>query len=1487
MNDSSFPSLPVPEKALNYSDPFIAELARKISDGTADLRERRLWYMIALNYSPFTSGPPKNWRSKALAAGEKISPVRSVDAPQATYTWSHLGPTDYVIAGSSDFGQGRASVIWAHPTNTNFLFAGFADGGLWKTTNGGGLWTPLTDFEITTSIGSLDILIGADTTNLTDATLFVGTGEGNTSGDSVDGAGVLKSTDGGATWIMQTLPWANPDQQTGPRWRHSIRKIRIDPNVANAQSVWVAGDGGTYHTTDGGTNWSLVTALPYTGKPVVGGCWPELATDFAIDNTVNPSILYVAFGARSNSSAFAQLSCTGIANDPTYRRNNGIYRSIDGGANWTFVSTPAGGFPAVPGNVGRITLLQAPSDKKQIYALISCVNNTTSCPNGQYSSLGIYHTTDASVPTVTWTLGSTTNFCAGQGWYDLTGAVDPTDPAKLFVAGLDVYLSTNSGGTITKKSNWTASGTALVHADQHYIFYANPTTVFIACDGGIYKGDVSGTTVNWSNLNRGGLSTLQFYGMAQHPTTANRIHAGLQDNGEAYNAGGGSWFETFGGDGGFSATDQSNGNNAYEEYVYAAIARSINGGASGWTCIQNFGGCTGCGGCVPDNQTSFIAPMELDANNQARMYTGSKYVYRNNNAPASSTWAQISPDLVGTAYDYILNIHSAPNQGQAGILWVTTLNGKVWVTTNNGTNWTDTTQPPLPNNPVLPNRAATWITSHPLNGKQAIVVFSGWNGSGNQPGHVFRTNDGGVSWEDISGALPDEPVFTTAADPAHPNDVYIGTEYGVYVNNSAWSGNTWTKINSSQLPNVHVHHLQFSNANGKLRAATHGRGIWELTQSCPAFTPPTQSAPAMNGCSVDLAWIPGAPTGAVYNVYRGTGSCPGANFTLIAPGLATTDYTDSTASSSQTYSYKITTAESGDSCESAASNCQQITVPAGCPCTTPPAFNGVTSVTVGAGPSCALVPHWTAGTSSCGTAAPVYNIYRGTTADFVADATSRIQTCVTGTSYVDGANLDPSTTYFYIVRAEDDSGTGGGPCRGGNEDTNQGRRSATTTIGCLTCPAIGISPPTLPDGNAGTAYNQTLTATGGTAPYTFTVTSGSLPTGLTLSSSGTISGTPFGSGDFAFTVQAMDANGCATTASYSIHINCAVITLTPATLPAGTTNVPYNQTVSASGGAAPYTYAVTTGNLPAGLTLNSNTGAITGTPTSAGTANFTITATDTNGCTTSVAYSIVVSCSVITLTPATLPDGGTTIPYNQSVSASGGAAPYTYALTAGNLPAGLTLDANTGAITGTPTTAEVASFTITATDANNCSGSMAYSITITLSCLFCDDFEDGVLDPNWTYIKPAWTESGGVLAGIPTSKKASVTASPVFSGCVTCYEETSLQSAGGPSNKMWMYGWYVDKKNDMELIISEGGDKLVLKQRAAGRIVAKAKGVVPGGIDPNVSYVIRLSFDGTLFTVSVNGSSLFTLTPAAAVPSGTIGFAVKNTTGTFEYITVN
>jgi len=385
-------------------------------------------------------------------------------------------------------------------------------------------------------------------------------------------------------------------------------------------------------------------------------------------------------------------------------------------------------------------------------------------------------------------------------------------------------------------------------------------------------------------------------------------------------------------------------------------------------------------------------------------------------------------------------VHSAANAGVPGTIWVTTLNGKVWTTFDDGANWTDTSKAPLPNNPMLPNRAATWAATHPSDGRKAIVVYAGWNGSLGQPGHVFRTVNGGSTWTDISGALPDEPVFTVAVDPARPNDVYIGTEFGVYVNNAGWTGSTWSRINAGQLPNVHVNQLEFSRANGKLRAATHGRGIWELSVACPSFAPPDVDPPTVTDCGVSLAWTPSGTTGATYNVYRAKGGC-GGTFAPVATGLAGNAFADGAVSGGQTYGYRVTTAEGSGGCESAPSSCETVTIPAACPCFDAPSFAGLSSVTTPFSATCTLDLSWSAGAAVCGVAPPVYNVYRSTNPTFTPGPSNRLATCVSGTSFSDSGGLVQDGPAYYVVRAEDDSGTGGGPCRGGIEEGNQVRRT--------------------------------------------------------------------------------------------------------------------------------------------------------------------------------------------------------------------------------------------------------------------------------------------------------------------------------------------------------------------------------------------------------------------------------------------------------------
>jgi hypothetical protein len=167
--------------------------------------------------------------------------------------------------------------------------------------------------------------------------------------------------------------------------------------------------------------------------------------------------------------------------------------------------------------------------------------------------------------------------------------------------------------------------------------------------------------------------------------------------------------------------------------------------------------------------------------------------------------------------------------------------------------------------------------------------------------------------------------------------------------------------------------------------------------------------------------------------------------------------------------------------------------------------------------------------------------------------------------------------------------------------------------------------------------------------------------------------------------------------------------------------------------------------------------------------------------------------------------------------------------------------------------------------------------------LYGDEFEDGELPTDWSYTKPGWSEWGGNLVGVPPAKKTAAVASPAFAGCSECIFEGTLETAGGDTAKLWMLGWYQDKKNTLELLMNETGDRWLLKQRVNGSVVQKAKAAK--AIEPNTPYNVKMLYNGSQVLVFVDDMStpLITLTPSGQ-PVGTAGFAVKNTTGTFGYL---
>ncbi len=288
--------------------------------------------------------------------------------------------------------------------------------------------------------------------------------------------------------------------------------------------------------------------------------------------------------------------------------------------------------------------------------------------------------------------------------------------------------------------------------------------------------------------------------------------------------------------------------------------------------------------------------------------------------------------------------------------------------------------------------------------------------------------------------------------------------------------------------------------------------------------------------------------------------------------------------------------------------------------------------------------------------------------------------------------------------------TGAGSLSFGVQATDANGSIGGRQYSLLVVPRINVDPPSLPNATAGAAYSQQLTASGGTAPYGFSLAFGALGFGITLDAQGLLGGTPTGSGTLDFGVQATDATGAVGGRPYLLQIDPATIVVTPASLPGGTSGVAYSQLISASGGIGPYTFTIIAGSLRFGLILDA-TGLLSGTPNGFGTLDFTVQANDTTGSSGSRQYTLVVAQPPIAVDPPALPDGTVGTAYSQSIVASGGTAPYAFAVVSGALPGGLTLNAS-GLLGGVPTASGSSTFEVQATDANGATGSRQYALQI-------------------------------------------------------------------------------------------------------------------------------------------------------------------------------
>jgi uncharacterized protein (TIGR03437 family) len=813
-------------------------------DGRREKPEAEEWFYEQRAY-PLKSIPP-GARVQALAQLEAVEARRTqarvklygkqmaaVIEQQSQPRWEALGPQP-IINGNTGTPQrpvsGRATAIALDPgydgVNNRTLYLGTAQGGVWKSTDDGANWRPITDDQPSLAIGS----IAVDPFNPN--VIYVGTGEGNQSSDSYYGAGLLKSVDSGNTWrlIEGPLSSVNPRQ---PVFRYAaIMRIVIDPR--NTQTLYLVTRSAATYGAAGGTGTAAVTpGQRGVWKSTDGGeTWRNL--DPAGNNgTLNASALVLS----------PQDSNVVLAGVPA----RGVYRSKTGGepGTWELLT----GLPT--SNAARIEMTTGPP-------LASAPNQPTffaAVANGSDSLHGLYRSTNNGD---TWTrLNNLPSI--GQTFYNFSLAIDSQNADIIHFGLVSLYRSVDGGQSWASQMSGNNNDNGGIHVDQHFalVHPTKPNLLFVANDGGIWRAENANNTpgnIGWFNLNQT-LNTVQFQGLALHPTNPNLVIGGTQDNGTNRYSGELGWTRIAGGDGGPAVIDQSNPQVVYHTFNNSSSSGgsnaqigpevSLNGGNS-WTRRGCFGCSAQMGNFNPSDRVGFYAPIAQHTGftgaNGNVIYFGTHRLYRTANLGQMWTGLGASGDGFGqdltrggTARLSAIAAHpklDTTSDPPGEIVWTGASDGTVQVTTNAGklaeATFTNVTKAPLP------NRFVTDIAVDPNETRRAYVVFSGFNaGTPTTPGHVFVTDDLGQTWRDISGDLPDVPVTALAPDPTQAGTLYLGTDIGVFQTTDG--GGTWVRLGNG-MPRVATFMVRYHAASRSLVVATHGRGMYRLKLAAPVVT---------------------------------------------------------------------------------------------------------------------------------------------------------------------------------------------------------------------------------------------------------------------------------------------------------------------------------------------------------------------------------------------------------------------------------------------------------------------------------------------------------------------------------------------------------------------------------------------------------------------------------------------------------------------------
>lgn len=668
---------------------------------------------------------------------------------------------NWVGIGPSQNIGGRILCIAVDPRNSNNLFAGSASGGIWRSFTGGAgatAWQPVqTGFP---TIGVASIIIDPANSNI----IYAGTGEVYRTDTSNIGFNVWKARGTYGIGVLKSTDNGNSWTQVFNRnlpHLFGVQMLEFDP--LNSNIIYACTTDGLYRTINAGSTWTRILNKIYV-------------SDIAIHPT-NTNQLVAAVGNLQNT-------------------DKGIYRSTDGGVSWTKISS---GLPA--SFEGFIRL-----------------DNVSSAPNVIVASIGrsagtsqneLYRSTDFGL---NWTVLSNSNHCQYQFWFSHDVAINPADANQMVMGGVPLY-------NFRLPSSRTSIGG--VHADIHDVEFdpTNSNTVYVACDGGVYKSTNAGTSFSMIN---GGLQAVQFYAsLAVSPANPNIIIGGLQDNGVVrYNGAG--WTSVAGGDGGPSAFHPTNGSIVFTSNDARRVHRSTNGGTGFSEVLSSWA-------FAADSRTGFMAPIAISKSNPSIVYVASDNLHRSTSGGTAGSW---NGNSYTSAANYIEARHKtaialAVSPINANKLYVSTspfaqydndinnlhvnMPPNILKTTNGGLNFAGIKG-------SLPDRFVMDFAISPANDDSVWIVLGGFGTT-----HVYVTGDGGATWTSRGAGLPDVPHNAIMLDPRDRSIIYVGNDLGVYV--SPDNGISWYDYNFGLWDATLVMDL-VPAANNKIVAATHGKGVF-------------------------------------------------------------------------------------------------------------------------------------------------------------------------------------------------------------------------------------------------------------------------------------------------------------------------------------------------------------------------------------------------------------------------------------------------------------------------------------------------------------------------------------------------------------------------------------------------------------------------------------------------------------------------------------